>query len=47
MIAETRSFMLTAPWTVVFPGLAIIVVSFFVSLIGDGLADRVRGLDDR
>jgi peptide/nickel transport system permease protein len=45
MIAETRNFMLTAPWTVVFPGLAIIAVSFFVSLIGDGLADRVRGLD--
>jgi peptide/nickel transport system permease protein len=47
MIAETRNFMLTAPWTVVFPGLAIIIVSFFVSLIGDGLADRVRGLDER
>jgi peptide/nickel transport system permease protein len=47
MIAETRNFMLTAPWTVVFPGLAIITVSFFVSLIGDGLADRVRGLDER
>lgn len=47
MIAETRNFMLTAPWTVVFPGLAIIAVSFFVSLIGDGLADRVRGLDER
>jgi peptide/nickel transport system permease protein len=46
MIAETRSFMLTAPWTVVFPGLAIIVVSFVVSLIGDGLADRVRGLNE-
>jgi peptide/nickel transport system permease protein len=47
MIAETRNFMLTAPWTVLFPGLAIIAVSFFVSLIGDGLADRVRGLDGR
>ena len=46
MIAETRNFMLTAPWVVIFPGLAIIVVSLFVSLIGDGLADRIRGLDD-
>jgi peptide/nickel transport system permease protein len=45
MIAEARTFMLTAPWTVVFPGLAIIAVSFFVSLIGDGLADRVRGIE--
>lgn len=47
MIAETRNFMLTAPWTVVFPGLAIIAISFFVSLIGDGLADIVRGVDER
>jgi peptide/nickel transport system permease protein len=46
MIAETRSFMLSAPWVVIFPGLAIILVSLFVSLIGDGLADRIRGLDD-
>lgn len=45
MIAETRTFMITAPWTVIFPGLAIIAISFFVSLIGDGFADRTRGLD--
>ena len=47
MIAETRNFMLNAPWVVVFPGLAIILVSLLVSLIGDGLADRVRGIDAR
>ncbi|MDB5542016.1 MAG: Dipeptide transport system permease protein DppC [Devosia sp.] len=46
MIAETRSMMLTAPWVVVGPGLAIVVVSLVVSLIGDGLADLVRGIDD-
>jgi peptide/nickel transport system permease protein len=46
MIAETRSMMLSAPWVVVGPGLAIIVVSLVVSLIGDGLADLVRGMDD-
>ena len=46
MIAETRSFMLTAPWMVVCPGLAIITLSLFVSLVGDGLADLVRGLDE-
>lgn len=45
MIAETRSMMLTAPWVVVGPGLAIVVVSLVVSLIGDGLADKVRRLD--
>lgn len=45
MIAETRTFMLSAPWMVVFPGLAIILLSLVVSLVGDGLADRIRGLD--
>jgi peptide/nickel transport system permease protein len=45
MIAEGRNFILTDPWVVLFPGLAIIVLSFCVSLIGDGLADRVRGLN--
>ena len=45
MIAESRSMMLSAPWVVVGPGLAIVIVSLVVSLIGDGLADRVRRLD--
>jgi peptide/nickel transport system permease protein len=42
MIAEGRSFILTAPWVVVFPGLAIVLLGFFMSLIGDSLADSVR-----
>lgn len=46
MIAEARNFMLTEPWVVLFPGLAIVVLSLFVSLIGDGLADRARGIHD-
>jgi peptide/nickel transport system permease protein len=46
MIAEARNFMLTAPWVVLFPGLAIVLTSLFVSLIGDGLADRARGIHD-
>lgn len=45
MIAEGRNFMVTAPWVIVFPGVAIIVVGFFASLIGDGLADAVRRVD--
>jgi peptide/nickel transport system permease protein len=45
MIAEARNFMLTEPWVILFPGLAIVVLSLFVSLIGDGLADRARGLN--
>jgi peptide/nickel transport system permease protein len=47
MIAEGRNFILTAPWVVVFPGLAIVVVGFFASLIGDGLADAIRRVDAR
>jgi peptide/nickel transport system permease protein len=47
MIAEGRNFILTAPWVVVFPGLAIVLVGFVFSLIGDGLADAVRRVDAR
>ena len=42
MIAEGRNFILTAPWVVIFPGLAIVVTAFFVSLIGDSASDIVR-----
>ena len=45
MIADGRDFMSTAPWLVIFPGLAIAVVGFFVSLFGDGLADYVRRVE--
>jgi peptide/nickel transport system permease protein len=42
MIAEGRNFIMTAPWVVIFPGLAIIVTSFFVTLVGDSASDIVR-----
>ncbi len=42
MIAQGRNFIVTAPWVVIFPGLAIVVTSFFVSLIGDSVSDIVR-----
>jgi peptide/nickel transport system permease protein len=45
MIAEGRNFIVTAPWVVVFPGLAIVTVGFFFSLLGDGLADLLRRID--
>jgi peptide/nickel transport system permease protein len=47
MIAEGRNFILTAPWVVVFPGIAIILVGFFMSLIGDALADSIRRVGPR
>jgi peptide/nickel transport system permease protein len=42
MIAEGRNFILTAPWIVIFPGVAIVVTAFFVSLVGDSASDMVR-----
>ncbi len=45
MIAEGRNFILTAPWVVIFPGVATIVTSFFVSLVGDSVSDIVRRVD--
>ena len=47
MIAEARTYLLTAPWLILPPGGAIILLSLVVSLIGDGLADLARGLDER
>ena len=45
MIAEGRNLILTAPWVVIFPGLAIITVGFFASLLGDAFADTLRRVD--
>ena len=47
MISEGNNFILTDPWLVFFPGLAIVLVGFFMSLVGDGVADRLRRVDDR
>jgi peptide/nickel transport system permease protein len=42
MIAEGRNFITAAPWLTLFPGLAIVLVGFAFSLLGDGLADFLR-----
>ncbi len=42
MIAEGRQFLLQAWWMPTLPGLAILIVGVFLSLIGDGLAERGR-----
>jgi peptide/nickel transport system permease protein len=42
MIAEGRNFITAAPWITLFPGLAIVLVGFAFSLLGDGLADFLR-----
>ncbi len=39
LIAENRDLMLSAPWTVTFPGLAILLAVLAINLMGDGLRD--------
>jgi len=41
MIAEGQPYFTTAWWLAVFPGLAIFVTGFGLSLIADGLAERL------
>jgi peptide/nickel transport system permease protein len=42
LIAEGRSFYLTHPGLVIFPGLALSVTGLIFSLLGDGLTDALR-----
>lgn len=37
MVLEARPLMVTAPWTAIFPGAAIVITVLAVNLIGDGL----------
>ena len=41
MIAENRDLILSAPWTVTFPGLAILLTVLAINLMGDGLRDAL------
>ncbi|HEX2280970.1 MAG TPA: ABC transporter permease [Thermomicrobiales bacterium] len=42
MITEGRTFMATAWWISLFPGLAVVVTGIAFSIFGDGLADALR-----
>jgi peptide/nickel transport system permease protein len=42
MITEGRTFMATAWWVALFPGLAVVVTGIAFSIFGDGLADALR-----
>ena len=42
-IADGKNFMATAWWISVFPGLAIVLTGLGFSLLGDGLAEILRG----
>jgi peptide/nickel transport system permease protein len=39
IIATERDFMATAPWAMIFPGLAIVISVLGLNLLGDGLRD--------
>ena len=41
MIAEGRSYVLSAWWICIFPGLAILLTVLIANLLGDGLAERL------
>jgi peptide/nickel transport system permease protein len=45
MVAEGQAFITTAWWITLFPGLAIVLLAFSFSLLGDGLAD-VLGVNE-
>jgi len=42
IIGDNRDYFLEAPWTVIFPGLAIFVTVLTINLIGDGLNDALN-----
>jgi peptide/nickel transport system permease protein/oligopeptide transport system permease protein len=41
MLSESRSYMLTAPWLMLYPGLAILTTVLAFVLLGDGLRDAL------
>ncbi len=41
MIQEAQSYYRSAPWLVIFPGLAIVITVFAFNLLGDGLRDAL------
>lgn len=41
MLADARSFLVQAPWTLIFPGIAIMLTVLGFNLMGDGLRDTL------
>ena len=41
MLADSRQFIIQAPWTVLFPGIAIMLTVLGFNLMGDGLRDAL------
>ena len=43
MLSESQSFLFTAPWYTIFPGLTVILLILGVGMIGEGLREMVGG----
>ncbi|PAM96749.1 peptide ABC transporter permease, partial [Flavobacterium sp. IR1] len=41
MLSDSRQFIQSAPWTVLFPGFSIMLVVLGFNMIGDGLRDAL------
>jgi peptide/nickel transport system permease protein len=41
MLSEARNYLRPAPWTMTFPGLAIVIAALAINLFGDGLRDAL------
>lgn len=41
MLADSKNYLATAPWTMIFPGLAIMLTVLGFNLMGDGLRDAM------
>ncbi len=47
MISSSRSYMLSAPWMTVFPGLAIMLAALSFNILGDSLSEKMGIRRDR
>lgn len=43
MLSESQTYLMSAPWCAIFPGLAVILLALGCSLIGDGLLKKEGG----
>ncbi len=47
MISANRAYILTAPWTVLFPGMALSIAVFCFNFVGESLKERYEVKDSR
>ena len=46
MLADSKNFLHSAPWTMIFPGIAIMLTVLGFNLMGDGLRDALDPKDE-